>query len=107
MARPTYAIIDDHGQQLTVSEGDVVRVDLKDVTEKESITFDQVLMVRSENEVKVGQPTIKGAKVVGTVLGMVKGNKIIVRKFKRRKNYRRKQGHRQRYTQVRIDTIDA
>ncbi|MCZ6787956.1 MAG: 50S ribosomal protein L21 [Planctomycetota bacterium] len=107
MARPTYAIIDDHGQQLTVSEGDVVCIDLKDATEKESITFDQVLMVRSDKEVKVGQPTIEGAKVVGTVLGMVKGNKIVVRKFKRRKNYRRKQGHRQRYTQVRIETINA
>ncbi len=107
MARPTYAIINDHGQQLTVSEGDVVRIDLKDATEKESITFDQVLMVRSDTEIQIGQPIIQGANVVGTVLGMVKGNKIVVRKFKRRKNYRRKQGHRQRYTQVRIETINA
>ncbi|MHC4492747.1 MAG: 50S ribosomal protein L21, partial [Planctomycetota bacterium] len=93
--------------QYTVREGDVVRLDLRDATEKESIVFDRVLMVRDDNETKVGTPTLAGAKVVATVVGEVKGTKLVVRKFKRRKNYRRKQGHRQRYTQVRIDSIEA
>ncbi|MHC4133826.1 MAG: 50S ribosomal protein L21 [Planctomycetota bacterium] len=102
-----YAIIEDQGRQYTVREGDVVRLDLRDATEKESIVFDRVLMVRDDNETKVGTPTLAGAKVVATVVGEVKGTKLVVRKFKRRKNYRRKQGHRQRYTQVRIDSIEA
>jgi len=102
-----YAIIEDQGRQYTVREGDVVRLDLRDATEKESIVFDRVLMVRDDNETKVGTPTLAGAKVVATVVGEVKGIKLVVRKFKRRKNYRRKQGHRQRYTQVRIDSIEA
>ncbi|MHC4974043.1 MAG: 50S ribosomal protein L21 [Planctomycetota bacterium] len=102
-----YAIIEDQGRQYTVREGDVVRLDLRDATEKESIVFDRVLMVRDDNETKVGTPTLAGAKVVATVVGEIKGTKLVVRKFKRRKNYRRKQGHRQRYTQVRIDSIEA
>jgi large subunit ribosomal protein L21 len=102
-----YAIIEDQGRQYTVREGDLVRLDLRDATEKESIVFDRVLMVRDDNETKVGTPTLAGAKVVATVVGEVKGTKVVVRKFKRRKNYRRKQGHRQRYTQVRIDSIEA
>lgn len=104
-----YAIIEDHGRQYTVREGDVIRIDLKDMNEKEQITFDRVLMLRgdgdSPEETQVGTPTVAGASVTATVLGMFKDKKIVVRKFKRRKNYRRKQGHRQRYTQVRIDTI--
>jgi large subunit ribosomal protein L21 len=102
-----YAIIEDQGRQYTVREGDVVRLDLREATEKESIVFDRVLMVRDDNETKVGTPTLAGAKVVATVVGEVKGTKLVVRKFKRRKNYRRKQGHRQHYTQVRIDSIEA
>ena len=102
-----YAIIDDHGQQYTVREGDVIRIDLKDLTEKEQVTFDRVLMLRGDDETKVGTPTVAGASVTATVLGMIKDKKIVVRKFKRRKNYRRKQGHRQRYTEVRIDSIEG
>ncbi|MHC4550704.1 MAG: 50S ribosomal protein L21 [Planctomycetota bacterium] len=102
-----YAIIEDQGRQYTVREGDVVDLDLRDATEKESIVFDRVLMVRDEKETRVGAPTITGAKVVATVLGEIKGPKLVVRKFKRRKKYRRKQGHRQHYTQVRIDSIEA
>ena len=102
-----YAIIEDHGRQFTVREGDLVDLDLKDLTEKESIVFDRVLMVRDDSETRVGTPTLAGAKVIATVIGEFKGKKIIVRKVKRRKKYRRKQGHRQRYTQVRIDSIEA
>ena len=101
-----YAIIEDHGRQYTVKEGDVLTIDLRESTEKETIVFDRILMVRGD-ETQVGTPTIAGAKVVATVLGDIKDKKIVVRKFKRRKNYRRKQGHRQRYTQIRIESIEA
>ncbi len=102
-----YAIIEDNGRQYTVREGEVVDLDLRDATEKESLVFERVLMVRDENETRVGTPTVSGAKVVATVLGEHKGDKIVVRKFKRRKNYRRKIGHRQRYTRVRIESIEG
>jgi large subunit ribosomal protein L21 len=102
-----YAIIEDQGRQYTVKEGDLLDIDLKDATEKESVVFDKVLLVRDDADTKVGTPTVGGAKVVATVVGEVKGKKIVVRKFKRRKNYRRKLGHRQRFTRVRIDSIEA
>ena len=102
-----YAIIEDNGRQYTVQQGDVVDVDLRDATEKESLVFERVLMVRDDADTKVGTPTLDGARVVATVLGEVKGDKIVVVKFKRRKNYKRKQGHRQRYTRVRIESIEA
>ncbi len=102
-----YAIIEDQGRQYTVRQGDVVDVDLRDATEKESLVFERVLMVRDDSATRVGTPTLEGVRVVATVLGEVKGKKIVVRKFKRRKNYRRKQGHRQRYTRVRIESIEA
>ncbi len=102
-----YAIIEDQGRQYTVQQGDVVDVDLRDATEKESLVFERVLLVRDDKDTRVGTPTLDGARVVATVLGEVKGEKIVVRKFKRRKNYRRKQGHRQRYTRVRIESIEG
>ena len=102
-----YAIIDDKGRQYTVRKGDVVDVDLKGAPEQQSITFERVLMVGGDGKVKIGTPTVAGAKVVATVVGEVKGRKIIIRKYRRRKNYRRKQGHRQHYTRVRIESIEA
>lgn len=102
-----YAIIEDHGKQYTVRKGEVLALDLKDATENESLVFDRVLFVQADAWVKVGQPTVKGAKVTATVLGESKGPKIVIRRFRRRKNYRRKLGHRQRYTQVRIESIEA
>ncbi len=102
-----YAIIDDKGRQYTVRKGDLIDVDLKDAEGQQSITFDRVLMVRDGSGTKVGTPTLEGAKVLGTVLGEVKGRKIVFRKYRRRKNYRRKIGHRQHYTRVRIESIEA
>jgi len=102
-----YAIIEDHGRQYTVRQGDVIRIDLKDAAENEQLTFDRVLMVRADEETRVGTPTVAGVSVTATILGDIKDKKIVVRKFKRRKNYRRKQGHRQRYTEVRIDAIEG
>ena len=102
-----YAIIEDQGRQYTVRAGDVIRIDRRDANEKEQLTFDRVLMLRGEDDTRVGTPTVAGASVTATVLGELKAKKIIVRKFKRRKNYRRKQGHRQKYTQIRIDSIEG
>jgi large subunit ribosomal protein L21 len=102
-----YAIIEDNGQQYTVRKGELLRIDLKDAAEAESIVFDRVLAVRTDAGLQVGAPTLPGAKVTATVVGETKGPKIVIRKFRRRKNYRRKQGHRQHYTQVRIETIEA
>jgi large subunit ribosomal protein L21 len=102
-----YAIIDDHGRQYTVRAGDLVDIDLEDAPEQQSITFDRVLMVRDDSGMKIGTPTVAGAKVVATVVGDIKGKKLIIRKYRRRKNYRRKQGHRQHYTRVRIESIEA
>jgi large subunit ribosomal protein L21 len=100
-----YAIIDDKGRQYTVRAGDVIDVDLKDA--EGQITFDRVLMVRDGAATKVGTPTVEGAKVTGTVVGEVKGKKIVFRKYRRRKNYRRKIGHRQHFTRVKIESIEA
>jgi large subunit ribosomal protein L21 len=102
-----YAIIDDHGRQYTVRKGDLVDLDLKGAAPEESITFDRILMVRDDKGVKIGTPTVEGAKVVATVVKDVKGKKLIIRKYRRRKNYRRKQGHRQHFTRVRIESIEA
>ena len=102
-----YAIIEDQGRQYTVRAGDVIRIDRRDANEKEQLTFDRVLMLRGEDDTRVGTPTVAGASVTATVLGELKAKKIIVRKFKRRKNYRRKQGHRQKYTEIRIDSIEG
>jgi large subunit ribosomal protein L21 len=107
MGLSMYAIIDDHGRQYTVRKGDLVDVDLKDATEKESITFDRVLLLRDEGGVRVGTPLVAGAKVLATVVKDVKGKKLVIRKYRRRKNYRRTQGHRQHYTRVRIESIEA
>lgn len=104
-----YAIIADGSHQYRVEEGLVLEVQRKDLDEKaETIDFDRVLFVGGgEDGPKVGCPTVEGAKVTAAILGEVKGKKIIIQKLRRRKNYRRKQGHRQKYLRVRIETITA
>ena len=106
-----YAIIEDSGTQIKVSEGDVVEVDLRDLAEDvKTITFDRVLAVGDEatdGAASLGQPYLDNASVTAEVLGEIKGEKIDVIKFKRRKGYRRKQGHRQRYLKVKIASISA
>ncbi len=101
-----YAVIEDSGSQFKVSEGDVIRVDLRDLPEDQtSIEFDRVLMVGGEGEPKVGAPVVEGAKVSADVLTEVRGNKVTIIKFRRRKNYRRKKGHRQKFLRVKITGI--
>lgn len=103
-----YAIFEDSGRQYKVSSGDKIYVDIRDLTEgQETIEFDQVLALGEGEETQIGQPVIDGAKVVAKIDRELKAKKIDVIKFRRRKNYRRKQGHRQQYLQVRIDQIEA
>jgi large subunit ribosomal protein L21 len=100
-----YAIIATGGKQYKVSEGDVIRVE-KLVEADEKVTFDQVLLV-SDADVKVGNPTVANASVEATVVGNGKAKKVIVYKYKRKTGYHKKNGHRQAYTEVKIDKINA
>lgn len=102
-----YAIIESCGKQYKVSEGDVVFFEKLDAEEGKKITFDNVILVSDGKDVKVGTPYVKGCKVEGTVVAQGKGPKIIVYKYKAKKNYRRTQGHRQPYTKVEIKSIKA
>ena len=102
-----YAIIDTCGKQYKVAEGDLVFVEKLEANEGEKVTFDQVLLVSDDGKVKVGNPTVKGAKVEATVVKQGKAKKIVVFKYKAKKNERKKQGHRQPYTQVKIEKISS
>ena len=103
-----YAIIEDGAHQYKVAEGDTIEVQRRDLAEgQEVIEFDHVLMVGEGESAKIGQPYVEGAKVVASVAGELKGDKITIVKIRRRKGYRLKQGHRQRYLQVKIDKIEA
>jgi large subunit ribosomal protein L21 len=104
-----YAIINDGAHQYRVEEGQVFEVQRKDLPEDaETIEFDRVLLVGDvEDGPKIGQPLVEGAKVTASILGEIKGDKIVIRKRRRRKNYQRKRGHRQRYLQVKVDKIEA
>ncbi|TCP59664.1 large subunit ribosomal protein L21 [Tumebacillus sp. BK434] len=101
-----YAIVKTGGKQYKVAEGDVIFVEKLDV-EGDAVTFDEVLLVSKEGGVVVGSPAVAGATVSAKVLKHGKAKKIIVYKYKSKKNYRRKQGHRQPYTQVQIEKINA
>ena len=104
-----YAVIEDSGQQFRVSEGDVVNVDLRDLPEDASqIEFDRVLLVGGEGEAKVGTPLVEGAKVTAEILSPeLKGPKVTHHYWRRRKGSRKRIGHRQKYTQVRITKIEG
>ena len=92
-----YAIIATGGKQYRVSEGDVIYID-------STVSFD-VLLMGNDGDVKIGTPVVEGVKVEGKVVGQIRGEKIVVYKYKSKKNYRRKQGHRQPYTKVEITKI--
>ena len=101
-----YAIIQTGGKQYRVQQGDVIFVEKLDLAQHATVDFD-VLLLGREDGVTVGKPLVPGAKVNAKVLGQVKGEKIIVFKYKSKKNYRRKQGHRQPYTKLEITGITA
>ena len=100
-----YAIIATGGKQYKVSEGDVVRVEKLDVEAGNTVTFDQVLAV-SDNSLKVGSD-VANSTVTGTFTNQGKAKKVIVYKYKRKSGYHKKNGHRQAYTEVKIDKINA
>ena len=100
-----YAIIESCGKQYKVAEGDVVFFEKLDTEEGKKVSFDKVVLVSDDKKVEVGAPYVKGVKVEGKVLAQGKAKKIIVYKYKAKKNYRRTQGHRQPYTKVEITSI--
>ena len=100
-----YAIIESCGKQYKVSEGDVVYFEKLDNEEGKKISFNNVVLVSNEDKVEVGAPYVKGVKVEGKVVSHGKAKKILVYKYKAKKNYRRTQGHRQPYTKVEITSI--
>lgn len=107
-AENVYAIIEDSGRQYKVAQGDRIYVDVRELGEnQETLEFDQVLALGEGENARFGQPTIEGAKVVARIDRQLKGEKIDVIKYKRRKNYRRKAGHRQSYLAVTISEIVA
>lgn len=103
-----YAVISDGAHQYRVEEGQVFEVQRKDLDEAATVfEFDRILMVGDlEDGPKVGQPVVEGAKVIASVMGEIKGDKVIIRKFRRRKGYSLKKGHRQKFLQLRVDKIE-
>ena len=101
-----YAIIATGGKQYKVSEGDIINVEKLGVEAGETVTFDQVLAV-SDHEMKVGSPFVDGASVTASVVENGRGKKVIVYKYKRKTGYHKKNGHRQAYTKVKIEKINA
>lgn len=99
-----YAIIATGGKQYRVSEGDVIYIEKIDAQVDSTVSFD-VLLMGNDGDVKIGTPVVEGVKVEGKVVGQIRGEKIVVYKYKSKKNYRRKQGHRQPYTKMEITKI--
>jgi len=104
---PMFAIIQTGGKQYRVAEGDILRVELLEKEPKQAVTFEQVLLIDNNGDLKVGQPTVKGAKVEAEVITHDRSKKVIIFKKKRTTTYQRTQGHRQGYTEVRIKAIKA
>jgi large subunit ribosomal protein L21 len=102
-----YAVVRTGGKQVRVAPGDAVRVEKLEGDVGDRIELSEVLLVAGEGDARIGTPLVEGAKVVGTITAQDRGEKIIVFKMKRRKGYRRKMGHRQFYTELRVDAIEA
>ncbi len=102
-----YAIVETGGKQYKVAEGDVIRVEKLNVEEEQTVEIDKVLAVSKEGALTVGSPLVDGAKVIFRVLGQGKGKKITVFKYKPKKNIRKKQGHRQPFTKLLVEKIEA
>ena len=100
-----YAIIETGGKQYRVQEGDTLFVEKLDVNEGSTVEFDKVLVLSKEGQLSVGTPAVEGAKVSATVVENGKAKKVIVFKYKAKKDYRKKQGHRQPFTKITIDKI--
>jgi large subunit ribosomal protein L21 len=101
----SYAIFKAAGQQFRATKGETVRVPKLDGEPGAKITFEEVLLSSDGKKVKAGQPTVKGARVVGQIVRHGRDNKLFVFRFKRRKNYRRKTGHRQDFTEIKVTDL--
>lgn len=102
-----YAVLQTGGKQYRVQEGDVLFVEKLDVEEGSSVEFDKVLAVSKDGSLVVGKPTVEGAKITAKVVAQGKAKKVIVLKYKPKKDYRKKQGHRQPFTKIQIEKIEA
>lgn len=102
-----YAVVRTGGKQIRVSPGEAVWVEKLPGAIGEQINLEEVLLLGGEGEPQIGSPQVAGARVVATITGQGIGEKLVVFKYKRRKRYRRKQGHRQSYTQIRVERIEA
>ncbi|RJO61409.1 50S ribosomal protein L21 [candidate division WS5 bacterium] len=102
-----FAVIKTGGKQYKVSEGETLSIEKIAAEEDKAVDFDEVLLIADGDKVEIGQPDVKGAKVKAKVLSQEKADKIVVFKYKKRKNYRKKTGHRQRVTKVQIEKISA
>ena len=100
-----FAVIESGGKQHRVEEGEVLRLEKLAAGPGETVTFDRVLLIAEGDDIKVGTPFVDGGEVTAEVVGEGRGDKVTVIKFKRRKNYHRKQGHRQSYPEVRVTGI--
>lgn len=102
-----YAVVRTGGKQVRLAPGKAVRVETLPGAVGEQVAFEEVLMVGGEGEARVGRPLVEGARVTATIVRHGRARKIVVFKSKRRKNYRRKQGHRQDFTEVRVEAIEG
>ncbi len=102
-----YAVVRTGGKQFRVEPGEAVRVEKLEGSVGDSIELSEVLLVGAEDGTKIGTPLVAGAKVVGTITAQGRGPKLTIFKMKRRKGYRRKAGHRQSYTEIRVDKIEG
>jgi large subunit ribosomal protein L21 len=102
-----YAVVNTGGRQLVVAEGEVITIDLRNAEVGSTIELGKVLLVKNGEKVVVGKPEVSGAKVTAEVLGHGRAKKIRIFKSKRRKNYKRTQGHRQDFTRVKVASISV
>jgi len=102
-----YAVVEMGGQQFKVKEGDAVKVEKIEGDEGQSVSFDKILLIMSESGNKIGTPYVEGASVEGQILAQARHRKVLVFKYKRRKGYQKLQGHRQRFTKIRITKING
>lgn len=102
-----FAVIASGGKQHRIAEGETLRLEKMPVAVGDTVEFDEVLVLGDKDDVKIGQPYVDGGRVAAEVLGHYRGDKVQVLKFKRRKGYRRQQGHRQWYTEVKITDISG
>ena len=102
-----YAVIETGGKQYKVQEGDVISVEKLGLNEGEAVEFNKVLIFSDGNEVKFGTPVLENAKVLGNVVENGKGDKVIIFKYKAKKDFRKKRGHRQPFSKVKIDKIEC